>query len=274
MWDDRTGTLVVVDIEGRAVHRLDPASGEDASFSAPGRVGAAVLADDGDLLIACERSFLRCRSDGSDPRVVAELDVDDDVRLNDGKVDPWGRLVAGTMDLEFTRPIAGLYRLGPDGGCERLLDDVILSNGLDWTADHRRMYYADSGTLRIDAFDLGTDGELLDRRPFVSFDDGTPGGPDGLTLDAEGCVWVAVWPCGQVRRYTPDGVLDTVVDVPVRATTSVAFGGADHGDLYITTAVSHRGGEVVAEAHAGDVFVVRPGVGGLPPHRFGVSTSV
>ncbi len=268
VWDDRTGTLLVVDIDGRAVHRFDPSTGDGSSFATPARPGAAVLAADGDLVIAGERSFLRCGPDGSNLRPIAELDAGDDVRLNDGAVDPWGRFVAGTMDLQYTRPIAGLYRLDGGGSVDALLDGVILSNGLEWTADGRTMYYADSGTLRIDTFDLGPDGELLDRRTFVSFDDGTPGGPDGLTVDADGCVWVACWPLSQVRRYSPDGVLDTVVDVPVRATTSVAFGGADLGDLYLTTAHSRRDGEVVPEDHAGDVFVVRPGVTGLPPNRF------
>lgn len=273
VWDDRTGTLVVVDIDGCAVHRLDPSTGSGSSFTTPGRPGVAVLTTGDDLLIVAERSFLRCSADGSGLRTVAELAAGDGVRLNDGAVDPWGRFVAGTMDLGYTQPIGGLYRLGPDGAVEQLLDDVVLSNGLEWTPDRRTMYYADSGTLRIDAFDLGPDGELRERRPFVSFDDGTPGGPDGLTVDTDGCVWVACWPRSQVQRYTPAGVLDTVVDVPVRATTSVAFGGDDLADLYVTTARSRHDGEVVAEDHAGDVFVVRPGAQGLPPARY-VSTSV
>jgi sugar lactone lactonase YvrE len=265
IWDVDTNTLVFVDIKGGAVHRFDPASGAHSAFDAGGLVATVVLDSDGDLVLARERTFARCRTDGSDLVAFGDFAVQGELRFNDGAVDPWGRLVMGTMDLQYTRPIGALHRLDVDGTVTQLLDGITLSNGIEWTADATRMYYVDSGTQSIDVFDLHDDGELGARHRIVTMDE-APGGPDGLTLDAEGCIWVACWNRSYVRRYTPDGRLDTQVDFPVSAVTSVAFGGPALDQLFVTTAQPI--GDAV-EPHAGDLFVIHPGVSGLPPHRFG-----
>jgi len=146
-----------------------------------------------------------------------------------------------------------------------LFGDVGLSNGLDWTDDQNLFYYSDTNIGRVDVFDTDPDtGALSGRRPFVTVPE-----PDGLTLDAEGCVWLALWGSGELRRYTPDGRLDTVVRLPAWQVTSAAFGGPDLGTLFITTA---REGLTPAEQaeqpHAGDIFACTPGVTGRPPFLF------
>ena len=170
---------------------------------------------------------------------------------------------------ETGNPPGGLYRLTPDGTVAELFGDVGLSNGLDWTDDRRLFYYADSTSGRVDLFDTdpGT-GALSGRRPFVTVPQ-ADGIPDGLTLDAEGCLWLAVWGAGELRRYTPDGRLDTVVRLPARQVTSAAFGGPDLGTLYITCASEGLSpAERAEQPHAGDIFACTPGVLGRPAFLF------
>jgi sugar lactone lactonase YvrE len=193
------------------------------------------------------------------------------VRFNDGKPDPWGNFCAGTMAWDETgNPPGSLYRLSPDGTVTELFGDVGLSNGLDWTDDRRLFYYADSNIGRVDLFDTDPDtGALSGRRPFVTVPEADCV-PDGLTLDAEGCLWLAVWESGELRRFTPDGRLDTVVRLPARQVTSAAFGGPDLGTLYITTArQGYTESDRRQQPHAGDIFACTPGVPGRPPYLFG-----
>jgi len=137
--------------------------------------------------------------------------------------------------------------------------------GLDWTDDQRLFYYADSNSGRVDLFDTDPDtGLLTARRPFVTVP-AADGVPDGLTLDAEGCIWLAVWGSGEVRRFTPAGQLDTVVRLPARQVTSAAFGGPDLGTLYITTAWEGlTPAERAEQPHAGDIFACVLGATGRP----------
>ena len=160
-----------------------------------------------------------------------------------------------------------LYRLSPDGAVTELFGGVGLSNGLDWSGDRRLFYYSDSHA-GVDVFDTDPDtGALGARRRFAEVSGGVP---DGLTLDAEGCLWLAVWGSSELRRYTPDGRLDTVVKLPVSQVSSAGFGGADLSTLYITTARENfTPADLAAEPHAGDIFACTPGVTGRPPYLFG-----
>jgi sugar lactone lactonase YvrE len=170
--------------------------------------------------------------------------------MNDGKVDPQGRFWAGTMAYSVAAGAGALYRLDPDLSVTRMLHGVTISNGLDWSNDGRTLYYIDSlsgerpvgpDQVGIDAFDVDpTHGTLSNRRAAIRFPNARGGPtsmtlPDGMTLDAAEHVWVAVAGSGEVRRYTPTGELDTVVEMPVACPTSVAFGGRDLRDLYITS---------------------------------------
>ena len=218
-------------------------------------------------MLALADGFALAGADGQDLTRVPGFSIDRTaLRFNDGKPDPWGNFIAGTMAWDETgNPPGSLYRLSPDGAVTELFGDVGLSNGLDWTDDRRLFYYSDTTIGRVDVFDCAPDtGALSGRRPFVD-----AAQPDGLTLDAEGCLWLAVWGSGEVRRYTPDGRLDTVVRLPAWQVTSAAFGGPDLATLYITCAWEGlTPAERAEQPHAGDIFACTPGVPGRPPFLF------
>jgi sugar lactone lactonase YvrE len=178
--------------------------------------------------------------------------------MNDGACDSGGRFWAGSMRLDEGAGGACLYRLDPDHRVHTVCEGVTVSNGLAWSLDDTLLYYVDTPTSAIDVFDFDpATGAATGRRTLTKVD----GHPDGLTADAEGFLWVAFWGGGQVRRYSPEGELAEVVDVPAAHTTKPAFGGADLRDLYITTAAGD-------DPHAGGLFVARPGVAGLPARAY------
>jgi len=270
LWDPRAACLYFVDILCGRVLRFDPAHRNVRSYDVGRMVGAAVLTDSDDLMLAVQDGFARLDTRTGAVRSVCRLDdARPDLRFNDGKCDPAGRLWAGTMTLDERHGAGALYRFDPDGRVHRMLGDVTISNGLDWTDAGGTMYFIDSPTRTIDVFDFDlAGGNIGNRRTFVRFLRGE-GVPDGMTLDAEGCVWVALWGGGAVHRYAPDGRCDTVVRVPTRYPTSCAFGGPDLGDLYITTAhVKLTPQERAGQPHAGGVFRVRPGPKGRASNRF------
>ncbi|MET8946199.1 SMP-30/gluconolactonase/LRE family protein [Streptomyces sp. NPDC004542] len=261
-WDAVTGRLIWIDILQSRVHTYDPASGRRTVRTAPQHVGAVKPRAGGGLVLNLR--------DG-----VGLLDPDDTFRWlhhepvpgrrgNDAAVAPDGSLWAGTMRYDEATGGGTLARVAADGAVTTVLPDVTVSNGTGWSPDGRLMYYIDTPTRRIDVFDV--DGERVSgRRPLVEIEDGA-GYPDGLTVDADGCVWVALWDGGAVRRYTPGGELDRVIRVPAPRTTACAFGGADLSDLYITTA---RVGLAAPHPLSGSVLVV-PGAGkGLAQPAFG-----
>jgi len=268
VWDARRGLLRWVDILPGRVHALDPATGAHTWFEAGDAVGTVGLTRGGGLVLALADRFALAGHDGQDSSRLGEFTVDRSVfRFNDGKPDPWGNFCAGTCTWAPSGPACGLYRLRPDGAVGEIVGDVGLSNGLDWSDDRGTFYFADSATGGVDVFDTDPEtGTLGARRRFV-----TVGGvPDGLTLDASGALWVAVWGMSELQRYTPGGRLDTVVSLPVRQVTSVAFGGADLGTLYITTARENfTPADLREQPHAGDIFACTPGVTGRPPFLFG-----
>jgi sugar lactone lactonase YvrE len=189
--------------------------------------------------------------------------------MNDGKCDPAGRFWAGTMALD-ERPRAGaLYRLDPDHSVTKILDGVTVSNGLGWNVSHDVMYFIDSPRQGVDAFDYDREtGNVRNRRRLVDIPK-EAGLPDGMAVDAEGYIWVALAFGGAVRRYSPTGELDRVVTLPVSFVTSCAFGGRDLMEMYITSGRLTLTEEQLREQpHAGGLFRYRPGVAGLPPSEY------
>jgi sugar lactone lactonase YvrE len=260
LWDPRADALWWVDIPRGAVHRYDPPSGEDlAVASLDEDVGAVALNERGGLLVALRGGFALLGDDGSLDRAWSFDRDDDRLRLNDGRCDPRGRFWVGTVRDDQAPGTAALHRLDPDGGAVAKLDGVTISNGLDWSPDGRTMYFADSGTGEVSAFEYDVvDGELGARRPFVAID-AAAGFPDGLCVDGEGFVWIAIFGASAVHRYDPDGSLERVVEVPARDVTSCAFGGPAYDELYVTSA-SERG----APVPSGGLFRCRPGPRGRP----------
>ncbi|ALV50033.1 SMP-30/gluconolactonase/LRE family protein [Streptomyces althioticus] len=253
-WDPATGRLLWIDILNSRVHTYDPATGRRTVRRTEQHVGAVKPRAGGGLVLNLR--------DG-----VGLLDPDDTFRWlhrepvagrrgNDAAVAPDGSLLAGTMRYDEATGGGTLSRVTGDGTATVLLDDVTVSNGTGWSPDGRLMYYIDTPTRRVDVCDFGEDGTIAGRRPLAEIEEGA-GFPDGLTVDADGCVWVALWDGGAVRRYTPSGELDRVIELPVPRVTCCAFGGPGLTDLYVTTA---RVGLTAPHPLAGSLLVV-PGAG-------------
>jgi sugar lactone lactonase YvrE len=260
VWEPVTGRLIWVDILASRVHWYDPASGCDTVMATEQHIGAALPRHGGGLVVNLRDGAGLYDADGGFRWLHRE--VVPGRRANDAAVDPAGRLWAGTMRYDEAPGGGTLRRIAPDGTVSAVLDEVSVSNGIGWSPNGSVMYYIDSPTRRIDVFDVDVrgDGMVRGRRPFAEFEDGA-GFPDGLTVDADGCVWVALWDGGAVRRYTPEGKLDRVVEVPVRRPTACAFGGPDLADLYITTATAGLDAAALAgQPLAGSVLVL-PGAG-------------
>lgn len=271
IWDDRRQRLLFVDIMRGHVHDFDPTTGAHRVVDAGQPVGAVVLAEDGDWILAAADGFQRMNPESGRTTTIALVEADlPGNRMNDGAVDARGRFWAGTMHLHGEPRRGAVYRLDPDGSVHRMLSKVSISNGLDWSPDNDLLYYVDLPTRRVDVFDFDLDaGRIANRRAFVEIapEDGYP---DGLIVDADGGVWVCLWDGGAVRRYLPDGTLDLEIRVPASQTTKCAFGGADLGDLYITTAwIGLDADARAAQPHAGSLFHVRPGMAGKRVHRYG-----
>jgi sugar lactone lactonase YvrE len=270
VWDETGQRLIWVDIMAGRVHAFAPARGATQAWEVGEPAGAAALRERGGLILAVQSGFLALDdATGTAQPIATYPDASPDIRMNDGKCDPAGRFWAGTMAFDL-RPGAGaLYRLDGAPQADRIIPGVTVSNGLDWSPDGAAMYYIDSLTRRIDVFDYHVEtGHIENRRTFVEIEEGA-GFPDGMTVDAQGNVWVALWGGNAVRCYAPAGRLAGVVRVPASQASSCAFGGADLGDLYITSARTGLSAEALAgEETAGGVFVARPGAKGRPPWKY------
>jgi sugar lactone lactonase YvrE len=257
-WDARRHELLAVDILAGRFYRARVA--DDGSLSLvrdywlPGTVGAVVpVHDDEGWLLAAGRGFVYLSPDGS-VRPLAEV-APVGTRMNDGVCDPQGRFWAGTLADDFREGGGALYRLDRDGQIDVVLKDLTISNGLGWSPDGGTMYLADSGPRLIHAFRFNAEGGTLsDPRVLISIG-ADIGAPDGLTVDADGDLWVAIYGGAQVRRYSPDGELREIGAVPASQTTSCAFGGLELKRLYVTTATEGWSDEQRrAEPAAGRVY--------------------
>ncbi len=220
----------------------------------------------GGAVIGVERGFAIEEPDGT-LTVLDELWADDRVRMNEGGCDPDGRFYCGSMAYEQTPGAGSVYRLDPDRSVHVVLEGVTVSNGLEWSPDGRSAYYNDTPTHRVSVFDYDPASGLSGRRTFVDVVAGDePGNPDGLTVDAEGGVWTALYGSGVVHRYGPDGVLDAVVEVGARQVTACTFGGPDLDQLFVTT--SRENLEPGEDPLAGSVFQAAVGVRGTPVREF------
>jgi sugar lactone lactonase YvrE len=272
-WDARGQRLLWVDIMRGRVHAFTPATSACRSVDAGRPVGARACAADGGMVLAVAGGFARLDWESGRTKMLAAVEADrPQNRMNDGACDAAGRFWAGTMALDEHAGAGALYRLDPDGTVHTMLTDVTISNGIDWSLDGRRMYYVDSPTRRIDAFDFDPrTGAIAGRRPFAS----VPAEariPDGLTVDAAGFVWLALWGGAALRRYAADGTLERTVSLPVSHPTSCAFGGPDLDELYVTSARRPLTPEErVRQPLAGGLLRLRPGVVGRPARVFGTA---
>ena len=252
VWFDGPEDLYWVDMLAGDVLKLDT-DGEMLRRHV-GTVAAALRPRiQGGFVMALQRGFAMDDGDGSPLRQLEPLWDDVGVRMNEGACDPEGRFYCGSMAYDQAPGGGKMYRLDPDGTVRVVLQGCSISNGLDWSPDGSTAYYADTATQRIDAFDYSPTGGLANRRPVVNIP-AAAGAPDGLTVDNEGAIWVALWGGSAVHRYLPDGTLDTVVTLPASRVTACTIGGASLDRLYITT--SRLGLPAGAEPEAGSLFHV------------------
>ncbi|HEY0237964.1 MAG TPA: SMP-30/gluconolactonase/LRE family protein [Friedmanniella sp.] len=217
----------------------------------------------GGAVIGVGRGFALEEPDGT-VRTLPEVWSDPGIRMNEGGCDPDGRFWCGSMAYDQAEGAASLYRLDPDSSVEVALRGVTVSNGLEWSPDGTLAYYNDTPTHAIAVFDYGRETGLTNRRTFATLEG--PGGPDGLTVDAEGGVWTAVYDGGEVRRYSPEGVLEERVTVPTPKVTACTFGGDALDQLFITT--SQEDVDTDVDPLAGALFVADVGVRGRPVRPF------
>lgn len=263
LWHPDEGRVYWVDIPAGRLFRFDPATAAHEQLLAGEALGGFTVQADGSLLLFMARGAVRRWRAGELETLIPELPEERDSRFNDVIADPRGRVYCGTM-ATAQRP-GRLYRLDPDLTLTVLLEGIGCSNGLGFTPDGRGLYYIDSPRRQVYQFDYDeATGALSNQRVLIETPEGE-GVPDGMTVDAEGYLWVAKWDGGCAVRYTPEGVEAGRVDFPARKVSSVTFGGAGYRDLYVTTA---GGNDKPREgAGAGALFRVTPAVPGVPEFR-------
>jgi sugar lactone lactonase YvrE len=269
-WDAESRLLYWIDIKGRRLHAYDPAKAADRSVPLESAPGAVVRRASGGLLAATAEGFAFV--DPATGKASAILDPEAHMpgnRFNDGKCDSRGRFWAGTMAVSETGREGSLYRLDADLGCSRLLEGIGISNGLAWSLDDRILYYIDTPTRRVDAFDFDAETGGLSRRRVAFALPPSMGYPDGMTIDEEGMLWIALWDGWGLGRWDPlEGRQIGRVELPVARVSSCAFGGSASGEggldrLYVTTARAGLSAEELeAQPHAGSLFVLEPGLRG------------
>jgi sugar lactone lactonase YvrE len=275
-WDEIRGELSWVDVYAGRFFRAS-ANGTQINILASYQVDGVITAlapfeqrNDG-WIVGMNQSIAHLSESGEvHERSRPESRNAPEVRTNDGAADPWGRFWLGSMANDFAKGRGSLYRYHESSGAETILDNVTVSNGIGWSPDERTMYYVDSGPGTISAFDVTDTGEITSGRVFAQLNAEQEGAPDGLCVDAEGAIWVAVWGGYQVRRYAANGELLARVALSTAQPSSCAIGGANGTTLYITTAREDMSEELLeSERDAGRLFCVDVDVAGLPlaPYR-------
>jgi sugar lactone lactonase YvrE len=262
LWCPLEQRLWWIDIQKPTLWRWQP-GGAVQHWPLPKPPGSFALRKDGGFLFAFRSGLATLDKPGAEVKWLPGLEPGDE-RFNDGKCDRAGRFWAGTMDRKLGSPIGRLYRVGTDFKVEPMDRGFTISNGIGWSPDDRTMYFTDTPSRRIYRYDFdAASGTIANRRVFVEVDPGH-GGPDGMTVDSQGCVWSAQFDRWCVNRYDPDGKLERSVRLPVQRPTTCMFGGPNLDTLYVTSAAMGLAGQ----ENAGGLFALDPGVRGLPEPRF------
>ncbi|WP_346880901.1 SMP-30/gluconolactonase/LRE family protein [uncultured Algibacter sp.] len=271
IWNYKTNALLWIDIEGKAVHIYNPKTNKNRKIATPSRIGTIVPKNDGDVLVALEDGMYNLNLETETFTLFSDMKSDlADSRLNDGKCDPSGRLWVGSMHLEQLEGKANLYTINGRGEKETKIKNVTISNGIVWTSDKKTMYYIDTPTSQITAYDYDNEtGAISNKRIAVSIPTEL-GFPDGMTIDEENMLWVGMWNGNAVIRFNPEtGKVLEKIEVPAHNITSCAFGGDNLDVLYITSATVDMSDDELKEYPlAGSVFKVVPGVKGVKSSFF------
>ncbi|MFT8243660.1 SMP-30/gluconolactonase/LRE family protein [Roseomonas sp. BN140053] len=265
VWDEASGRLWWVDIQRPALHRSVPATGETESWTLPEDVGSLALCRSGAVLVALRSGVYRFEpGSGALDRIAAPEPDRPTNRLNDGKASPEGRFLVGSMDDRADKEaVAGLYAISPGGGCERLVDGLIISNGLAWSPDGRTLWHSDSRMQRIWTSSYDPETGRIGERHEVVVADSAVGRCDGGAVDVEGGYWSAGVGAGVLNRWLPDGTRDRVIELPVKWPTMPCFGGPGLRTLFLTSL--RKEGDGPAE---GSLVELDVGIAGTPVGRF------
>lgn len=270
IWHPKENKLYWLDIEGKILHIYDPVTKQDRELPVGARVGTVVPVQSGGALVALQTGINFIDTKTGKLTFLLDPLKDSALRFNDGKCDPAGRFWVGTMALDRRRRGAVLYRYDKDKSIHLMLDSVSISNGIVWTKDKKKMYYNDTPTNTIQGFDYDDKtGEISNRKVVVTIPRGT-GSPDGMTIDSEDNLWVALWGGNCVAKFNPrTGELLQKVKVPAPNVSSCAFGGKNLETLYITTARIYVNPDKLKEFPlSGGLFSVKPGVRGVPAQYY------
>ncbi|RIX98467.1 SMP-30/gluconolactonase/LRE family protein [Aureimonas flava] len=274
LWDAEQERLYFIDSFDGRVFRATADGGELRAWDVPGKIGSMALRKDGaGAIVSLQQGFYALDFRTGDCEPIHDPEPDRPAnRINDGKVDRRGRFFAGSMDTMEEGPSGALYRLDPDFSVHEVDTGIICSNGPCFSPDDRTFYFADTWTGEIWAYDFDLEtGAVSNRRTFARVDTSEGGAADGSTVDAEGCLWNALVYAGKIVRYTPDGAVDRVIDMPVKKVTSVMFGGPDLDTLFVTSMAKPPLPRFPGDGvQRGSLFAIRDlGVRGLPEPRFG-----
>ena len=271
LWVERENALYWVDVVGKQVHRLSLADQARKSWPFETEVTSLAVRKSGGFIGTTRHGFAFFDFDRGEFKPISSHETDlPGNRFNDGKADAHGRFWAGTVDEAGWKSETGsLYRLDSDLSVRKIESGYICSNGPAFSADNKTFYHTKTMKGTVYAFDFNAKGEISNKRPFVKLGEGQ-GFPDGMTVDAENCLWVCQFGGGRVTRFSPEGKVLQVVTMPVPNVTSCTFGGRDLDTLYITTARYFMSPEAIAQYPlAGSLFSCKPGVQGLPTFSFG-----
>jgi len=268
LWNEEEQALYWVDIAGKTINRYWPESGKHESFSVDAQVGVIAFRQAGGVIAAGSTGYSFWDTETGKLIPITDPEIDNpESRFNDGKVDRKGRFWAGTMTVEGA--VSSLYRLDADLSVHRVDSGMTISNGIGWSPDNRVMYFADSLRYVIYAYDYDLETGAVENRRNLIVVEPEYGIPDGLTVDSEGYIWCAFYAGSKVTRFNPQGKLDTEVLMPVSQPTSCIFGGKNYTDLYVTSANNGLSDdERNKQTQAGDIFVIKTNVSGLPESKF------
>jgi sugar lactone lactonase YvrE len=271
-WNHRTQEFYWIDIEAKSLHIYNPKTKSNKSFPTPSRIGTVVPKNSTEAVVALEDGVYLMNTESGDISLLSDIENDKTQnRFNDGKCDPSGRLWVGSMALDQKKYSGSLYMIDESGKTELKIDRVTISNGIVWTSNHKTMYYIDTPTAKIRAFDFDNKtGNISNERVAVEVNDSL-GFPDGMAIDEEDMLWVGMWNGNAVVRFNPNtGEVISKIEVPAHNVTSCAFGGKLLDTLYITTAsVDMTPEELSKYPLAGSLFKVVPGVKGVKSTLFG-----
>lgn len=270
LWHPEEQRLFWVDIEGKALHLYNPDTKEDKVLAVGERIGTVVPAEGGGALVALQNGIHHIDTETGKLTFITNPIKEEGIRFNDGKCDPAGRFWVGTMALDSEEGAADLYMLDLDGKVHHKLDNLTISNGIVWSQDKKTMYFTDTRTQKVKAFDYeDATGKISNGRTIISIPK-EEGSPDGMTLDAEGNLWIALHGGGAVAKYNPEtGEQLQKIKVPAKNTTSCAFGGKNLDTLFITSGREWLSEDKLKDyPDSGGLFSVEPGVQGMPAYFY------